>query len=270
MTRVAGAVGLTLLVLSAAFAPAEAPTTSSLDLARAAVVDLTHPFDEHTLYWPTSPSAFELKVLHRGPTDAGYYYEANSLCAPEHGGTHLDAPVHFVKDKWTIDRIPLENLIAPAAVVDVRDQTSTNADYRLTIADLEQWEARHGAIPDGAILIVRTGWAERWPDRKRYFGADTPGDASNLHFPSFGEEAARWLIENRHVRALGVDTASIDYGQSRDFSVHRVAGAANVVGLENLRGLEAVPATGAWIAALPMKITGGSGAPVRVVAFVAR
>jgi kynurenine formamidase len=242
----------------------------SLDLARASIVDLTHAFDGGTLYWPTSPSAFELSVLHRGRTDAGYYYEANSFCAPEHGGTHLDAPVHFAEGKWAADEIPLESLVAPAVVVDVRREAEANADYRLTVEDLTRWETAHGEIPAGAIVVMRTGWSTRWPDRKRYFGDDTPRDATNLHFPSFGEAAARWLVDERHVRGLGVDTASIDYGQSQDFPVHRVTGAANVVGLENLRGLEALPVSGAWIAALPMKIARGSGAPARVIAFVPR
>jgi kynurenine formamidase len=242
----------------------------SLAVARATLVDLTHPFDEGTLYWPTSPSAFRLEILHRGSSEAGYWYEANSFCAPEHGGTHLDAPVHFAEGKWSVDDIPVANLIAAAAVIDVRAAASANADYRLTVADVERWEARHGTIADGAIVVLYTGWSERWPDRKRYFGDDTPGDASKLHFPSFGEEAARFLVEQRRVRALGVDTASIDYGQSHDFPVHRLVGAANVVGLENLTNLARVPATGAWIAALPLKIARGSGAPARVVALVPR
>jgi kynurenine formamidase len=240
----------------------------ALDLARAEVVDLTHAFDEQTLYWPTSPSSFHLEILYRGPADAGYYYEANSFCAPEHGGTHLDAPVHFAKGQWSTDEIPLANLIVPAVVIDVRDAARADADYRLSVADVERWEAAHGMIPTGAIAVLYTGWSERWPDRKKYFGDDTPGDASKLHFPSFGEEAVRFLIEQRHVHAIGVDTASIDYGQSSDFPVHRLVGAANVVGLENLADLAHVPARGAWIAALPMKIARGSGAPARVVALV--
>lgn len=240
------------------------------DLASAPLVDLTHRYDDDTLYWPTSPGRFELKVLHRGATEGGYWYEANSICTPEHGGTHLDAPVHFAKDMWSVDEIPVEQLVGPAVVIDVRAQALTNADYALTVEDLKRFEAEHGRIPTGAIVALDTGYAAHWPNRRRYLGDDTPGDASQLHFPSFGADAVRWLIEERNIRALGVDTASIDPGASVDFPVHRIAGAANVVGLENLTNLDRLPPIGAWIVALPMKIAEGSGAPVRVVAFLPR
>jgi kynurenine formamidase len=118
------------------------------------------------------------------------------------------------------------------------------------------------------MVLLRTGWSRHWPDRAAYLGDDTPGDASNLHFPSFGEDAARLLVEERNVAALGADVASIDYGQSTDFPVHRIAMAKNVPGFENLTNLEQLPATGAWIIALPMKIAGGSGGPLRAVAAI--
>jgi kynurenine formamidase len=118
--------------------------------------------------------------------------------------------------------------------------------------------------------VLRTGWSKNWPDRKKYLGDDTPGDASRLSFPSFGEDAAKLLVEERKVAVIGVDTASIDYGRSKDFMVHRIAAARNVAGLENLMNLEKLPATGAMIIALPMKIEGGSGGPVRVIALVPR
>ena len=245
-------------------------TAPAIDLARADLIDLTWPYDDKTLYWPTSPSAFELKELAYGPTPGGWFYSSYAICTPEHGGTHLDAPIHFAEGKQTVDRIPLERLVAPAIVIDVADRAATNADYRLTADDVRAWEARHGTIAPGTIVMLRTGWGQRWPNRKSYFGDDTPGKTDNLHFPSYGEDSARLLVEERRVAAIGVDTASIDYGQSRDFLVHRVVGAANVVGLENLTNLGDVPATGAWIVALPLKITRGSGAPARVVAFVPR
>jgi kynurenine formamidase len=123
-------------------------------------------------------------------------------------------------------------------------------------------------IPEEAIVLLRTGWGKRWPDPKRYLGDDMAGEAARLHFPSYGREAAELLVKERKVAALGVDTASIDYGSSRDFIVHRIAGAANVPGLENLANLEELPETGAWIIALPMKIAGGSGGPLRIVALI--
>jgi kynurenine formamidase len=245
--------------------PAPAPAPS---LATARVVDLTHPFDENTIYWPTSPSAFELKKLADGQTPGGWFYRSNALCTPEHGGTHLDAPSHFAKDAQAADQIPVRRLIAPAAVIDVRAQAAKNADYRLSLADVKAWEKAHGPIPAGTIVLLRTGWSARWPNRKAYLGDDTAGDASKLHFPSYGEEAARYLVAERQVAALGVDTASIDYGASKDFVVHVVANGANVFGLENVANLEALPEWGAWVVALPMKIAGGSGGPLRIVALL--
>ena len=246
---------------------AQAP---ALDLSRLQLVDLTHPFDRSTLYWPTSPSTFELERLHHGPTEAGFFYSANTLCTPEHGGTHMDAPIHFAAGRHATDEVPLERLIAPAVVIDVSRQASTDADYRLALADVEGWEKTHGRVPAGAIVLLRTGWGARWPDPRRYLGDDTKGDASRLHFPSYGLEAARLLVHERKVAVLGVDTASIDHGPSRDFPVHQLAGAADVPGLENVARLEELPPTGAWVLALPMKIAGGSGGPARIVALVPR
>ena len=260
---------LIAILFAAPFAAAgQSGTGTAPSLATAKVVDLTHAFDEKTIYWPTSPSAFELETLADGKTPGGWFYRSNSFCTPEHGGTHLDAPSHFAKDARAADQIPVRSLIAPAAVVDVRAQAAKNADYRLTLADVKAWEKAHGPIPAGAIVLLRTGWSARWPDRKAYLGDDTPGDASKLHFPSYGEEAAKYLVAERKVAALGVDTASIDYGASKDFGVHVLANSANVYGLENVANLDALPEWGAWVVALPMKIAGGSGGPVRVVALL--
>jgi kynurenine formamidase len=241
---------------------------AGLDLAAYRIVDLTHPFDEHTLYWPTSPTSFKLERLSYGPTPGGWFYAANALCAPEHGGTHLDAPIHFGEGRRTVDQVPLDQLMAPAVVIDVAARCAADRDYRLSRQDVVDFERRYGRIAAGTIVLLRTGWARFWPDRKAYLGDDTPNDASKLSFPSFGEDAARLLVEERRVAALGVDVASIDYGRSKDFAVHRVAAAANVPGFENLAGLEALPPRGATLIALPMKIAGGSGGPLRAVALV--
>jgi D-alanyl-D-alanine dipeptidase/kynurenine formamidase len=241
---------------------------SEVDLRTARLVDLTHPFDGHTLYWPTSTLTFQLQQVSQGPTPGGWFYAANNFCAPEHGGTHLDAPFHFAEGAPTADQIPLRQLLAPAVVLDVSAQASRDPDYRLTAEDVRRFEEAHGRIPEGSIVLLRTGWGARWPDRKRIFGDDTPGDASHLHFPSYGKEAAELLVRERKVGVLGVDTPSIDHGPSQDFLVHRIAAAADVPGFENLAALEEVPETGAWVLALPMKIAGGSGAPLRVVALI--
>lgn len=239
-----------------------------IDLSTAQVVDLTHAFDKDTIYWPTSPSGFELKPLHEGLTGRGFYYSAYAFCAPEHGGTHLDAPVHFAEGKWTNAEIPAERFIRPAAVIDVSEQAAKDPDYTLGVADVTAYEAKHGKIAAGQAVLLRTGWSKRWPDKRLYLGDDTPGDASNLHFPSFGLEAVTLLIRERGVSMIGVDTASIDPGTSQDFPVHRFAAANNVIGIENLANLDELPPVGATVIALPMKIARGSGGPARVVALV--
>ena len=259
--------GLAIGIASAEGAAPSAPP-SAPDLRTARVVDLSHPFDERTLYWPTAPSGFKLERLHFGQTDGGFFYSAYAFCAPEHGGTHLDAPIHFGEGRWPVDQVPVDRLVRPAIVIDVAAAAAADADHRLSVDELRTWEARHGRIPEGAMVLLRTGWSARWPDKKRYLGDDTPGDASRLHFPSYGADAARILVADRKVTALGVDTASIDHGPSKDFPVHQIVAAANVLGLENLTGLDALPPTGAWVIALPMKIAGGSGGPLRAIALL--
>jgi kynurenine formamidase len=257
-----------LLLLCAAGCATTSTRPVAVDLANAEVVDLTYAFDEKTLYWPNSPSGFELKQLSYGPTPGGYFYSSFAYSAPEHGGTHLDAPIHFSEHGRTADQIPVRQLIAPAAVIDVSAKAAANVDYRLSAEDVRAWEVQHGMIDPGTIVLLRTGWGGRYGDRKAYFGDDTPGATDKLHFPSYGEDAARLLVTERHVGAIGVDTASIDYGQSTNFIVHQVANGANVPGLENIANLERVPARGAWIVALPMKIGKGSGGPLRAVALL--
>jgi len=258
----------TAAIAALAAAALSSPASPPVDLTKAKVVDLTHSFDDKTIYWPNSPSTFKLQKLADGQAEGGYYYRMNSFCAPEHGGTHLDAPSHFSKDGWTAEQIPLSKLVARGVVIDVSRQAAANADYRLAPADVKAWESRNGPIPAGSIVLLRTGWASRWPDKKRYLGDDMPGETSNLHFPSYGKESAELLVKDRHVAALGLDTASIDYGPSKDFIVHQVANGANVPGLENLANLDQLPETGAWIVALPMKIAGGSGGPLRAIALI--
>lgn len=245
-----------------------AASAGALDLSEYELIELSHPYNEETIYWPTSPSKFELTQLASGETSGGWFYSANAMCTPEHGGTHFDAPVHFAADGHPVDAVPLENLIGPAVVIDVSPKARADRDYRLTVDDVLEFERRHGRIAADTIVLLRTDWSERWPNVKEYLGDDTPGDASRLSFPSYGADAARLLVEDRRVVLLGVDTASIDYGSSSDFPVHRIAAARNVGGLENLTGLAALPPTGATLMALPMKIEGGSGAPVRVIALI--
>jgi kynurenine formamidase len=231
-------------------------------------IDLTHTFDRNTVYWPTDTAGFQLEQLAYGPTDGGWFYASYAFAAAEHGGTHLDAPIHFAEGRLTADRIPLSGLIGPAAVVDVSDRVTP--DYLVSVDDLQRWESRHGPLPDGAILLLRTGWGERWNDRVAYLGTDLTGPEAvpELHFPGLDPEAARWLVAERGIVAVGVDTPSIDRGQSTDFGSHVILYAENIVGFENVASLDLLPENGAFVVALPMKIGGGSGGPLRIVAFV--
>ena len=258
----------TMLVPGLVFALAS--RSWGLDLSDYRLVDLTHPFNEEAIYWPTAPSKFELTELAFGETPAGWFYSAYAFCTPEHGGTHLDAPAHFSATGTPNHAIPLENLIAPAILIDVSAKAGVDRNYRLTVTDVLEFEESHGVVAAGTIVLLRTGWSDRWPNTAAYLGDDTPGDASRLAFPSYGDDAARLLVEQRGAVMLGVDTASIDYGPSQDFTVHRIAAASNVTGLENLTNLEQLPPMGFTVFALPMKIDGGSGGPVRVVALVTR
>jgi kynurenine formamidase len=231
-------------------------------------VDLTHPFSASTIYWPTDTAGFRLDTLAHGFVEGGWFYSAFAFSSAEHGGTHLDAPVHFAEGRLAADQIPLSGLIGPAAVVDVSARATP--DYLVTVEDLTAWEAEHGPLPDGGILLVRTGWGARWPDRAAYLGTARTGPeaVSELRFPGIGEEAARWLVDNRGIVAVGIDTPSLDRGQSTDFRAHVILYAENISGFENVANLDLLPEAGSYVVALPMKIEGGSGAPLRIVAFV--
>ena len=262
---------LPALVLSAVMGCGGAssrPTTAS-SFPTGTIVDLSHDYGADTVFWPTA-EPFTLEVVADGETPAGYYYAANNFSTSEHGGTHLDAPVHFARGQRTVDQIPLDQLMGPAVVVDVSAAAEANPDYVVSIADFEAFEAAHGRIPDGALLLVRTGYSARWPDAERYLGTAQRGaDAvAKLHFPGVDPAAAQWLVAQRSIHALGIDTASIDYGQSTLYETHRTLFAADIPGFENLNALDRLPATGAFVVALPMKIKGGSGGPLRAIAIV--
>ncbi len=231
-------------------------------------IDQTYPFDSTTNYWPTA-QPIRLSVVSAQRLPAGYYYAANNLAAAEHGGTHLDAPRHFVETKRTTEQIPLSQLMGPAVVIDVTRQADSSADYRVHRSDITTWEAAHGDISPDAIVLIRTGWGSRWPDRARYLGTTKTGTAgvAELHFPGLDLDAARALVQRR-VKAVGIDTPSIDYGRSTTYQAHRRLAASNIPAFENVARLDQLPATGAFVIALPMKIGGGSGGPLRIVALL--
>lgn len=241
----------------------------SLDaLLNGKVIDLTYTYDSTTIYWPTE-DGFQLNVEAEGFTEKGYYYMANSFYSAEHGGTHLDAPVHFAEGQQSVDAIPLENLIGRGVVIDVSDSASNNADYQVSVDDFEAWETAHGQIPEGSIILLHTGYGKYWPDRVNYMGTDERGaDAvAKLHFPGLHPEAANFLIENRNIKAIGIDTPSIDFGQSTHFETHQALFKAGIPAFENVANLDQLDRQGFMVIALPMKIGGGSGAPLRIIAI---
>jgi kynurenine formamidase len=227
------------------------------------VVDMTYAINGTLPAWPGDGRTFEAKV-EATPEKDGYF--ARSFWTLEHYGTHLDAPAHFPPGKEYLDQIPVEHLFAQAVVIDVREEARKDPDYRLRVMRVEKWEALHGRIPAGAVVLLRTGWAARWPDQARYRNMDAAGV---MHFPGFSVEAARLLIERGAV-GLGIDTLSIDYGASKDFEVHRVDLPAGLYNLENLANLEQLPEAGAFLISAPIKLEGGSGGPVRVFALLPR
>ncbi|MCC6848094.1 MAG: cyclase family protein [Deltaproteobacteria bacterium] len=237
---------------------------------RGRIVDLTHAFGAQTIYWPTEATGFVLSPERAGVTEEGYYYASNALAAPEHGGTHLDAPLHFWAEGESVDAVPLERLIGPGVVIDVRAAVAASRDHQVSVDDLLAWERAHGLIPPGAIVLLHTGFGAHWPDRRRYLGTEERGEAAvaQLHFPGLLPHAAAWLADTRKVHAVGLDTASIDYGQSKRFESHVALFRRGVPAFENVANLERLPAKGFTVIALPMKIAGGSGAPLRIVAVL--
>ena len=230
-------------------------------------VDLTYTFDESTQVWPANPP-FHRDSTERGGTPTEKWYATGQVALSEHAGTHMDAPVHFAQGQAGIDGIPVDRLIGPAVVIDVRVAVKEDRDYRASLSDIHRWESAHRTIPAGAIVMLLTGWGVYWTDRERYFGSATPDVPTTLHFPGFSQEVAEFLVAERHISGIGIDTASIDYGPSRDFVVHRIVNGAGLYGLENVARLDEVPASGATVMALPMKIAGGTGAPVRIIAIL--
>jgi kynurenine formamidase len=231
------------------------------------VIDLTYNFDDRTIYWPTAKN-FRWEKESWGKSKGGFWYTAARYSGSEHGGTHLDSPIHFGEGKMTTEEIPLSNLIAPAIVIDISKACADNPDYRLTTTDISDWEKANGQIPSRTIVLVHTGWGKFWLNKKRYLGTDRPGDTANLRFPGISAEAAVLLAGDRKIDGVGIDTASIDYGRSKIFIAHQVFNGANIYALENVANLEKLPAKGAFLIALPMKIRGGTGGPVRIIAIL--
>ena len=247
----------------------EISSSEKTDFPIGEIIDLTHSFSEETIYWVTAKE-FEIEVVAKGMTDKGFYYSANNFATAEHGGTHIDAPIHFAEKGQTVDEIPLSNLIGNAIKIDVSENAIANPDYLISIEDLKTWEEENGEIPEAAIILLETGFSKLYPDKLKYLGTEERGEEAvkKLHFPGLAPEAAKWLVKNRNIHAIGIDTPSIDYGQSQDFESHVVLLSKNIPAFENLANLDKLPSKDFQVIALPMKIKGGSGAPLRIVAII--
>jgi len=248
----------------------ETNNTPQSNILDGEIIDLSHDYSSETIYWVTAKE-FKLDTVFNGKTDQGFYYSANNFETAEHGGTHIDAPIHFSENSQTVDQIPLEKLVGKAIKIDISEKAITNPDYLISIEDLMNWETKEGMqIPDKSIVLLQTGYSQYYPDALKYLGTDKRGtDAvKELHFPGLSPEAANWLIKNRNIKAIGIDTASIDYGQSQSFQTHVNLMSHNISAFENLTNLDKLPSKNFHIVALPMKIKGGSGAPLRIVAFL--
>src|SRR5262245_43884437 len=237
----------------------------------AQILDLTHSFDAQTIYWPTE-DGFKLIRESAGVTEGGYYYAANRFMCAEHGGTHIDAPIHFFAKGKTVDQLPLQQLIGPGACVDVTRKCAADRDYQVAVEDFERWEAEHKTTLENRIVLIRTGFGPYWPDREKYLGTKEQGKAgvAKLHFPGLDPSAADWLITRRHIRMVGIDTASIDHGRTQNYPTHQRLFRDQVPALENVADMTKLPADHFTVIALPMKIGGGSGAPCRIVATIER
>ncbi|WP_331586482.1 cyclase family protein [Candidatus Binatus sp.] len=269
MIRIAksATIAIVLLTLGAARAGFAADADTAVKIDTAKVIDLTYTFDASTIYWPDE-KGFVHRLDKSGDTPGHYFYAAGDYAAPEHGGTHTDAPHHFNRDGITLDQVPLADCIGPAAVIDFSARAARDRDAMLTVEDIKAYEAANGPIPDGAIVVARSGWGKYYPDKKRYMGTDKPGDVAGLRFPGYSAEAVDFILKNRHVVAIAIDTASMDPGNSKDFPVHRLWLGANKPGFENVANADKLPAKGATIFCIPMKIGNGTGGPTRIFAIL--
>ncbi len=227
------------------------------------IIDLTYALNKNNAFWPASAYApFKYKAIATLKKDGVF---SGSYSTPEHLGTHIDAPNHFEDNQPSVDKLTLETLIGPATVIDISDKVENNEDYQLTIEDISDWEKANGRIPDGSIILLNTGWWRRWNDYVKYKNTDT---VNRLHFPGYSSMAAGFLIKERDINGIGIDTLSADYGISTDFPVHHIINGAGKYILENVANLDRLPPTGATLIIAPIKIEGGSGGQARIWAIV--
>ncbi|KAK7496654.1 hypothetical protein BaRGS_00012061, partial [Batillaria attramentaria] len=183
-------------------------TSSAMDAMT--VVDLTYSLDPKAIGWPVHPP-FKMEILQRGFNDAfKLYLEWNKFNMGEHRGTHTDAPSHFVQGHWRNHEVPSSHLVGPGVVVDVRAKVRDNPVYKMTVEDLKAWEKENGRIPNGAVVLMSSGWGKRYPDPKQVFNTNNVTDTASYKFPSIHAAAAEFLANERNVTAVGVDVPSPD------------------------------------------------------------
>ena len=259
ISRRAALFGAAAVAGTAAFAaPAEAAAPPSFGRGRG-LRDLTYPFT-------TGFPAFAVGEESQRRTyvtieDDGYYMQEWRIL--EHTGTHVDAPGHFTPGGRLSTELRLSELITPAVVVDISRRAARDPDAVVTVADLVAFERRHDRIPRGAAVLMHSGWGAKVGDPDAYRGTDAAG---TLHFPGFSVDACEWLLRKRGIRSLGVDTLSIDPGESETFETHLALTGADRYGLENLANLNQIPAYGATIVVGLIPFEGGSGGQARIFA----
>lgn len=223
------------------------------------VIDLTHPMYDAMPFWPGGVPFKKTRLV-----DYDQGYQLHKFEMGENTGTHVDAPSHFIKGNVPIDKLALRNIVVPAVVIDVKDKVAGNPDYQLSAADVKDWEAKNGRIPEGSLVILDTGWNKRFGDPKAYVNMD----ANNvMHFPGYHPESAAVLIL-RGVVGVGIDTLSIDFGPSKDFAFHVAMLKANKYQIENMANLDALPAKGATVIVGVLPVKDGSQAQARILALL--
>jgi kynurenine formamidase len=223
------------------------------------VVDLTHVLGTQ---FPLFPGAAPFRIQQAVSHDKDGYY-GSILTYWEHSGTHMDAPVHFAPNGLFVDQLRIENLVVPAVVINMTEKVRRDPDAVVTPDDIRAWERRYGRIPDNAAVLMASGWGARAGSVEAFRNTDSSGV---MHFPGFGKEAIDFLLTERRIAGIGVDTLSLDHGPSTTFAVHYTILPTNRWGLENLANLESIPPSGATLFVGAPKIASGSGGPTRVMA----
>jgi kynurenine formamidase len=232
-----------------------------LSPARWRIVDLTHVLHDGMAFWPGGVPFKKTRLV-----DYDQGYQLHKFEVGENTGTHVDAPSHFIKGQIPIDQIALDHLVVEAVVIDVKTKAASDSDYRLSAQDVRDWEAEHGTIAEGVLVIANTGWHQRFSEPKRYVNQ---GEDKVMHFPGYHPDAAKLLVE-RNVVGIGIDTLSLDHGPSKDFATHLVMLKAGKYQIENLANLDALPPKGATVVIGVLPVKDGSQAQARILAFVPR